>query len=49
MEKDFDNIDKKEYLPPVLVEYGTVDSITKGGGPGLIIDSLGPGHSNVTG
>jgi hypothetical protein len=38
MEKYLDNTDKKEYLPPILIEYGTVESITKAGGPGPNFD-----------
>jgi hypothetical protein len=48
MAKDFNNVDKIEYQSPVLIEYGTVDSITQSG-VGAIIDSFGPGASNVSG
>ena len=52
MEEKIYNPDKKEYLPPVLIEYGTVDSITKGGGAGPFSDSFSPpdfAFSNVNG
>ena len=28
MDKKFDNAEKKEYRPPVLVKYGTINSLT---------------------
>ena len=42
MEKNSNKFDKKEYLPPVLFEYGTVSSITKAGGDGILFDADRP-------
>ncbi len=39
MEKDFDNTDKEKYLSPVLIEYGTVDSLTQNNTTGPYVDA----------
>jgi|GEM_PF-6331244 len=40
MEKDFDNVDKREYHAPILIEYGTVVSITQNGSGSITSDAV---------